>query len=944
MKVKLKEINPLICREKFLFGTSVLLIVSIITSFAFLICSYKSAEENQEVYSAPVVSYEDTSSTIPTTNVSETTQTTEAPSKKGQESVLSKDEKNSELTNDNTSSSALPEESTTKETTITTESTTHNNLNDEDDLEKTNQKNNTELDNKVFGNLQEYFDIIVDLTTAIIVSFFGVIVTVFVFLKSALDRIIDENQYISDIANIYKESTAMILFYVCIVESLALILTLIWHAYLSFAYSYNQKFVSVGLIALIFSLVVSLVISGWFCKRCIGIETYLRRIIMSECEILKNKLEEFMGKVGQNKDIYNLIGDWYEWDDKYGPGKDYVNEGSNLCNTMTVDQYINLFFRAELVLLSGEQGYDKREEHNSDIITIIQERINILKPNSVVVKYDLEKRKYFSSKPDNVYEEIAKFEQNIKYDRESSEDYFTNALELYDYLRKYRNYLISWHHTDKKIKSKRNQITLEETPKSPVFINKFSQALYYFVLCLIGTFVCATHISDLSFNGFSLNFANFYNSTLERLTLYSSEFYRTIFARAQIVQSEMDISLFYDVDFYGTTLVDSSLNNSKFDFVKYDGTRMVNTDLSSSDFENCVFINSDFENCLFNNTSFKECVIEFSHFSKTHFKDITCDCFMAKGCDFQYSVIQNWKSKTSDNDNLIALKNCNFSNSTWRKMIVIDGDLSGSVFTEAEFVDVSFAGTQMSSVLFSDSNLTSIRISNCNMKYGSLERAVLVAARLYKVKMNMGNLGAALAVNAQFRKCSFVDSNCAEADFSRSYFYSCDFQGARLYDCSMMKTRLRKCICKYLLADHLQFTFARCFKTNFQNSSLAESNFTETIFNKCNFDKSDMKAANASGTQFNNCSLNQVDFSNTRFVKTIFSSEKDILIIKNSNFSNCTFEEVYFENVFFENCIFENSTFINCEYKSKQSKIKKLKKASFQHIAKANKKNITWVN
>lgn len=944
MKVKLKEINPLICREKFLFGTSVLLIASIITSFAFLICSYKSAEENQEVYSAPVVSYEDTSSTIPTTNVSEMTQTTEAPSKKGQESVLSKDEKNSELTNDNTSSSALPEESTTKETTITTESTTHNKLNDEDDLEKTNQKNNTELDNKVFGNLQEYFDIIVDLTTAIIVSFFGVIVTVFVFLKSALDRIIDENQYISDIANIYKESTAMILFYVCIVESLALILTLIWHAYLSFAYSYNQKFVSFGLIALIFSLVVSLVISGWFCKRCIGIETYLRRIIILECGKLKNEIEKLMDLISDKNDMLNVIGDWYEWEDKYDINKGYIQDGEKLCQSMTVDQYINLFFRAEMLLLSGEQGYNKREEHNSDIITILQERINILKPNSNVEKKDLENRNYLSNEKTSINDSIETFEKNIEYNNSSNSKYFKETQELYDYLRKYRNYLISWRHTEKKIESKNKQNKLESTPESDVFRDSFSRALYYFVLRLLGTFVCATHISDFSFNGFGLNFANFYNSTLDRLTLYSSEFYRTVFARTQISQSEMDISRFYDVDFYGTTFIDSSLSNSEFKFVKYDGTHMLNTDLSSSDFHDCIFTNSDFEHCLFNNTHFERCTIEFSKFPKSKFKDITCDRFIAKGCDFQYSILQNWKGNTGKKDSLIKINDCNFSYSTWQKMEVIDGELSGSVFTNSEFIDVSFNGVKMNSVLFLRSNLTSIKITDCNLKYGSMEKAILVATRFYKVKMNMGNLGEVLAVNAQFRKCSFADSNCAEADFSRAYFYSCDFQGARLYDCSMMKTRLRKCICKYLLADHLQFTFARCFKTNFQNSSLAESNFTETIFNKCNFDKSDMKAANASGTQFNNCSLNQVDFSNTRFVKTIFSSEKDILIIKNSNFSNCTFEEVYFENVFFENCIFENSTFINCEYKSKQSKIKKLKKASFQYIAKANKKNITWVN
>ncbi|MBQ8209217.1 MAG: pentapeptide repeat-containing protein [Clostridia bacterium] len=944
MKEKLNEIKQLINREKFLFFTSFLLIASIITSFVFLVCSYKPLDENSEVDNVPVVSYEDTSSPIPTTTVNETNQTTKVPPAKGHESVQSKDEQNSKPTNENALSSTLLEESTINETTSTTEPTTQNDLYDKDDSEKRQQKDNAELLNNIFGKLQNYFDIIVDLTTAIIVSFFGVIVTVFVFLKSALDRIIDENQYISDIANIYKESTAMILFYVCIVESLALILTLIWHAYLSFACSCNQKFVSFGLMTLILSLLFSLIISGWFCKRCIGIEAYLRRIILLECGKLKNKLEKLMNGISDENNMLNVIGDWYEWEDKYEENKGYIQDGRILCQNMTVDQYINLFFRAEMLLLSGEQGYDKREEHNSDVIAILQERINILKPNSKVEKEDLKNRYYLSREKTNINNSIETFEKNIKYNNSSNSSYFIETQKLYDYLRKYRNYLISWRYTEKKIESKNKQNKLDNIPESVIFRNSFSRALYYFVLRLLGTFVCATHISDFSFNGFSLNFANFYNSTLERLTLYSSEFYRTVFARAQISQSEMDISLFYDVDFYGTTFVDSSLSNSKFNFVKYDGTHMLNTDLSSSDFYDCIFTNSDFENCLFNNTDFERCIIEFSKFPKSKFKDISCDCFIAKGCDFQYSILQNWKGKTEKNDNLIKINDCNFSYSTWQKMAIIDGDLSGSVFTNSEFIDVYFNGTKMKSVLFFGSNLTSTKITNCNLKYGSMEKAILVAARFYKVKMNMGNLGEALAVNAQFRKCSFADSNCAEADFSRAYFYSCNFQGARLYDCSMMKTKLRKCNCKHLLADHLQFTFAKCYKTDFSESSLAESNLTKTIFEKCNFDYSDIKASNASGTQFNNCSLNYVDFSNTRFVESKFLSKDVKLIFKNSNFKNCTFEDVSFENVFFENCLFENSTFVNCEYLNKNFKYKKLNKKSFKHISNYDATSIVWAN
>lgn len=791
-------------------------------------------------------------------------------------------------------------------------------------------------------SLKEYADIIVTVITAIIVALVSITVTIFVFLKSALDRIIDENRYIADIANIYKTNSSSLLAKLCAWGFVTLLLSIIWHLFLTFKDHHCDGFLWSGMFALALALMFNLMLSGLFWGKCIRVEKSLQVIIGDECERLKKELSErpFMA---ESSECLQLIGDWEQWETEDMLSDDLKKHGSKLCQEMTSDQFINLFLRAEILLLAGERGLNSRNPNDSDILTVLQERANILNPNAKVGNQDLEGHHYIGGVDSNfeVVQCIEDFQKKVGYRAEYS-GFFSDTKALYSILQQYRNLLISWKYT---LTKGENSLQRQLTDRSASIENKdtqaiFAQGLYYFFLRILAVFVSALHISDFSFNGFTLNFANFYSSTLEGVSLYSSEFYHTIFARTQLIRAVMDVSRFDSIDFYNTKFSESTLNNAEFSCVRFDGVQMERGGLSACVFSKCQLYNSNFTDCVLNNSEFISCVLSSVDFLRAKMRGI-----MWKGdvklnrCSFRYADIQDWIWSEGQAE----MCDCDFSGSTWSKMPIKEGKLTGSDFSNAVLTETTFEYTDLDSALFQQCGLALAKFEYCNMSQTSLERALLFDAHFQYTNLKMANLFEAAAVKVQFIGCDLTDSNCADADFSEGVFKKTILYAARLYDCSLVKAKFTECDCNYILADHMQFTFAQCTKSRFCYSSLSDSNLTRSNFTNCHFNGSDLTNLNATEVTFRNCHLIGVDFSGTRFMKANFWFDQPASI-RRCNFSNCKFEQIVFRNATFKNCVFADALFINCFIQNPDTgKRFHLDASSFREIFQGNMNGISFM-
>ena len=255
-------------------------------------------------------------------------------------------------------------------------------------------------------------------------------------------------------------------------------------------------------------------------------------------------------------------------------------------------------------------------------------------------------------------------------------------------------------------------------------------------------------------------------------------------------------------------------------------------------------------------------------------------------------------------------------------MSVDHWNLSDGMFVDANLSGIKISNTQMSSSSFIRCVLDQAVVEECNIYGSTLQYASLFLAEFENVNLEMSDLTYVVAVRAKFKnKCKLNNSNCAEADFSRAEFYHVSLIAARLYNSSFTNSFMKKCCCQYLLADNIQFTFAKCLQCDFSFSSFTNANMTKSTFEFCKFNGAWLNDMNATQTKFFNCDIQGVDFKETRFVNAILcgKSSEEPMIIKKCDFTNCKFERVLFENVKFKGCIFEKTVFIDCQIKHVES-------------------------
>ena len=755
------------------------------------------------------------------------------------------------------------------------------------------------------AGLPDYTDILITVIIAVGIALITIDATVFIFSKSALDRIIDENRYIERIARIHKEKTISLLFVNCIVSTFALLLPLGWHFSLSFWQYFHRPLFYIGLSFLVANTVVYLGLSYDFLKKCVKIEKYLRKIIKTNFDEYAQKIEDYFSP-DDKRDRLKIIGDWSLWEDR-----DFAEEAKIICEQMSRDEFINSFKKAEKLLIPDESG-SEASIRKVKIVTTFQERKSIFESLPKVEASDIKERYYFhkAGESENIFECIKGFESKVKFpqDDDGQKDFFTETEEIYSLLKEYCNLLISERFT---VPISDNHKDGQPLTREEMYLSKFAEAFYSFYIRILAIFVSSVYISDYSFNDTSLNYANFYNSTLENITLFCATFYRTILIRTTFKKVIMDMSKYEDIDFYSSTLLDSSMNNSELVQVRFERANVQNGGFDACSFKICKFYDSDFTDCNFNNTEYTDTKFRGSNFINSKFREIDVKNGLFDSCSFESSELSKWTVEGK-----LSIITCDFSKSTWSEMEITDWDLTGSVFNKASLAGTKFHHITMNSADFTDCSLAETEITDCKMISSTLKNASLFDAKLKNVDLTMADLSSAIAVQATFEyNCSLKNTNCDNADFSEAEFTNADLEAARLYNCSLTKSKIKNTNCKYLLADKMQFTFAECNDCDFSYGSLSSSNLTRTTFTACAFIGTDLSDTNATETVFKNCKLKNVDFSDTRFMKAKFlgESKDDPMILVNCDFSDCKFEEVTFKNVKFINCVFKDSVMLKCK-------------------------------
>lgn len=791
--------------------------------------------------------------------------------------------------------------------------------------------------------IKRYLDVILGVAVSISIAFASVTATIFIFSKSSLDRIIDENENLSDFVNEHKNNNIKSLVWVYLVNAFLVIFPIAWHLAFSFFKMHSGSLLYFGLILMVILAVIYVVMCIYFWYSCIYVENFLGKIIKTHKE---NTREDIMAIILKNNrsfdDVMSIIGDWTCWEDK-ADKNEYALEGKNLCRALNKFAYLSLFDKAEKLLLSVDFN-DKVLLNNSEIITMLEDRKGLLESNISVEKNDMKGRTYTTE--DNakidIFKEITNLQERIGLRISKRQEglipdksFFDDMRAIYENLKVYTNILVAEQYTKYKtfgnIKDKNsnereisisrsehsNQLTTEDTTDSELF----AAALYYFFIKILSAFTSSVQIKGLSLNGCSLNYADFYSSTLQNVTMYSADCFRTIFNHSHLINVIFDISQLCEIDFYSTKIEQSYFNNAKFERVIFERVVSQNSSFGSGIFCGCGITDSIFNACEFDNSVYDNTAITHSTFSKSSFKCVQWkNNSLVSDCIFHNSVIHDWTAYNS-----FSLENCDFTNSIWSKTNIANWSLRGSVFTAADLSDIKIIDSDLTSTSFTSGLLPNALINNSVFTSANFGQASIFRASICNSNFSSANMDRVLAINAHLTNCDFSECSMAGGDFSSAIIKKCNFKATRLYDASFTKANIENGIWQYILADHLQITSALCKNVEFDYGSLSDSNFSGTVFIDCSFVGSDISNATAINTRFENCKLNYTDFSNSRIVFSKFESQSGKMIIAMCNFTNCIFENTVFKNVVFCNCRFENTVFMNCTKYSAQKRPLRIK-------------------
>lgn len=832
---------------------------------------------------------------------------------------------------------------------------------------------NNAVISEIMRRLPKYTDIFLTVYVAIIVALLTITITVYVSLKSALDRLIDENQYNANVASIYQDESSKKLFEIAIYNIAPVIIAVFWHLILQFQDIHLYWFVFIGILAGLFNLLLVILRTFLFWKECINVRERLRNIRLQEIQECRKEIKKDIGdeKSGSTEEkakrdkILLMLGYWTEWDtddcdsklvevvkenesEIFGKlGEDrrgrMVDAGIQLCKELAVDQYINLFSRIEDLMLAGGQQSEAGHVSENDIVTIIQDRNSILEPiigkNAHVEGKDLEEKKYEMNHVDrgkvNAY--IQAFRREVGYDNDSDDNtvFYQSTEHLYKVLRRYRNLVISESIDSSKHESKVNNGSIVASDKNKKVDIEAAIGLYYFLLRVLAVFVSSIHVDNFTFNGNSLSFANFYNSSLENVNLYSTQFYHTVFARTRLIQDVLDLSQFDNIYFYNTRIANTSINNATYDHVMFDSVQAGHSGFNISIFTKCDFENSTFKDCFFNDSRFKGCTFKNISFDGSSMlrnifggvekEEGEIDCGFEgcsfEGCSFVGARIEKWDLKSQKNG--MRMNFSDFSEADIEDIDFINANLNGSNFSKASLVNVKFQECRLNESLFSEAMLPNCEFEDCRDLQNktdpskSLIRSSFTSANMFgavfkKCDLEKSTFYMANAAYASFEDCNLANGDCSEITLREAVLCRTVFDWALLYNATLSWSKVDKCRFNYTIADHIQFTYANCENASFDYSTMSESNISGTKFAGCSFRGTDLTGNVAYETTLESCKFIQTDFSDTRFLNVKFIGGT----YRNVKFSDCSFEESEFTDVTFENCELSGAIFTSCSFKS----------------------------
>lgn len=237
-----------------------------------------------------------------------------------------------------------------------------------------------------------------------------------------------------------------------------------------------------------------------------------------------------------------------------------------------------------------------------------------------------------------------------------------------------------------------------------------------------------------------------------------------------------------------------------------------------------------------------------------------------QGADFSRSILNN-----------VNFQNSNLENTAFNGSFIDNADFSNTLLNNAVIND-SYVGRAN----FLNANLTNTKITTSDLNSSNFNRSILMGAQFTEVNLDQSNLENIAAQQSKLTRCIISNCNLSNANFTE----------ATLTDSDLSLSTLDSSKFNNAIATGVKLAGATGKAVDFKNATLSYSRADETTsLQKANFKNTNLNFASWEGAQlaesdFSNAIFDESNFSNSNFTK----AKLELASAKKTDFSKAVFE------------------------------------------------------
>lgn len=775
------------------------------------------------------------------------------------------------------------------------------------------------------------------LLVTLVITMLGSLITTYIFLKEALDRMADEHPCQKMAIDAYREKTICHLWKYLLFSFAVMGVTIVLYLDIYYAQTRMRGWLR---LSLAMAYIACMVYSAYILWQCIKVD----QGVQNEIEIL---LEERQTEADEKKkELQKLI---CEVENYIDPGTKKTIEFLQIgaaCASKCVDtkKFIDTFSDWEKMLKSlSSEG----KEHLKTAIINAEKGFTL---NSDEKENDVEWKDAKSQKWDQGA--FSKIENIWDYlnDDLTSEGFFS----IFALLSEYRDLLQA-----------KMELSIRKQSREPDYIKKEKSdtivqllLLFYLYLASRGFRILPKIEEHLPAKSFP--YANFYSSRIENASFRASVFQDGIFSRSKISNSNFSLTSFKGSDFFGTDSRNCSYSNSEFLKCNFKESIFDNVDLTGSILQGCTVQSTKFTNSILDNVELRiernGIELKGNNFSESKIQDfqvfvgfavkkaaslmadlditdpiINVYCSLIDRTDVTTYFLPNWRGGEEPPENLLRIQTLvkmftieNFkrqkffskigkeglrsriqSHLFWEKLriqavIYMDENvfvnasmprikfyrtsLKESVFSIAQMDSAELIGLYMPGCVMDRVNLRGSTLFGVHMKSSVLDDAILYNAVCKLVDFEDASMRILHASGAEFQYCLFERSDCTKIDFTRAKLEDCSFRDTLLYQGEFTETTLKNCSLEGVVANEILASYTIFEKCTVKNGLLHKGGFNCTVFLECDFTQASFTGSVFTDCTFIRCNFKDSGFQDVCFVSSQFKESKHPYFLR-----GCTF-------------------------------------------------------